>query len=61
MTDFVEFRGEKFDGDSFDREILRDIMLVMLGYKELMEAEYCGSVEAWLYGSHVWAKWKLNN
>ncbi len=62
MPDFIRFRGERFDGDSFDREILRDIMLVMLGYEEdIMEAEYCGCVEEWFYGSHIWAKWKLEN
>ena len=50
---YINFRNEKkdegggFASDSFDREILRDIMLVELGYVDKAEVETAG-IYRWL-------------
>jgi len=59
IPDFIRWSGEEFYCNTEDREYLRDIMLVTFGFLETMDVEYPGAVEKWFYGSHVWAKWKL--
>ena len=61
VPDFISFRGERFCGDSFDREILRDIMLVSLGYQNQKDVECDAGVANWFYSSHILEREMLNN
>ena len=61
MPDFIRFRGESFCGDTIDREILRDIMLVSLGYQNQKDVECDGGVANWFYSTHILEREMLNN
>ena len=50
VDDFIKKRKElnQWDGDSFDRELFRDILLIKLGIQKIHETEYKNGILPYL-------------